>query len=169
MEVVYSTINWFYKRGLDKADPSKQLLKLIEEQGELAAGIARNDRDMIIDAIGDMQVVLIGYMVQTNLDIREVFYGIYKDNYSTSFSHELPNLFKISKCIYDLTKHTGELSQRNTIHALLTYLLDIAVNHGTHAEDCLKAAYEEIKDRKGKVVNGVFVKDEDLKDNNEDS
>ena len=30
-------------------------------------------------------------------------------------------------------------------------------------EKCLQAAYEEIKDRKGKMVNGVFVKQEDIK------
>ena len=30
-------------------------------------------------------------------------------------------------------------------------------------ESCLELAYNEIKDRKGKLVNGVFVKEEDLK------
>ncbi|MDK6628509.1 hypothetical protein QP225_09165, partial [Aerococcus urinae] len=30
--------------------------------------------------------------------------------------------------------------------------------------DCLQIAYQEIKDRKGKMVNGVFVKEEDLND-----
>ena len=29
--------------------------------------------------------------------------------------------------------------------------------------DCLARAYEKIKDRKGKTINGVFVKEEDLK------
>ena len=29
-------------------------------------------------------------------------------------------------------------------------------------EDALAAAYEEIKDRKGKLINGKFVKEEDL-------
>ena len=27
---------------------------------------------------------------------------------------------------------------------------------------CLEVAYKEIKDRKGKLVNGIFVKEEDL-------
>jgi len=30
-------------------------------------------------------------------------------------------------------------------------------------QDCIKLAYEEIKDRKGNMVNGVFVKENDLK------
>ena len=30
--------------------------------------------------------------------------------------------------------------------------------------NCLARAYEKIKDRKGKTINGIFVKEEDLKD-----
>jgi hypothetical protein len=29
-------------------------------------------------------------------------------------------------------------------------------------EECLQCAYEEIKGRTGKMINGTFVKDEDL-------
>ncbi|GIO22447.1 hypothetical protein [Oceanobacillus sp. J11TS1] len=32
----------------------------------------------------------------------------------------------------------------------------------TKIEDCVNMAYDEIKDRKGKTVNGMFVKEEDL-------
>ena len=34
--------------------------------------------------------------------------------------------------------------------------------NGTTAESCLEEAYEVIKDRKGKMIDGVFVKEEDL-------
>ena len=33
--------------------PQKQFIKLIEEFGELCAGIARNDKEKIKDSIGD--------------------------------------------------------------------------------------------------------------------
>lgn len=33
---------------------------------------------------------------------------------------------------------------------------------GLRVEDCLATAYDEIKDRRGKMVNGVFVKESDL-------
>ena len=33
---------------------------------------------------------------------------------------------------------------------------------GFDINDCIKAAYEEIKDRKGKMVDGIFVKEKDL-------
>ena len=39
---------------------------------------------------------------------------------------------------------------------ILCMQLDLDIN------DCIKAAYDEIKDRKGKMVNGLFVKEEDL-------
>lgn len=32
--------------------------------------------------------------------------------------------------------------------------------------DCVESAYEEISNRKGKMVNGTFVKDSDLIDTN---
>ena len=36
--------------------------------------------------------------------------------------------------------------------------------NGTTAESCLEEAYKVIKDRKGKMIDGVFVKEEDLPD-----
>ena len=39
---------------------------------------------------------------------------------------------------------------------VLCMQLDLDIN------DCIKAAYEEIKDRKGKMVDGIFVKEKDL-------
>lgn len=39
---------------------------------------------------------------------------------------------------------------------VLAHQLDLDVN------ECLNIAYEEIKNRKGKMVNGTFVKEEDL-------
>ena len=99
-DLVWKVEKWFYQRELDSADPTKQVLKLMEEVGELAEGIVKDDRALVIDSIGDIQVVLIGLALQLDLDY----------------------------------------------------------------EDCLEHAYNEIADRKGKVINGVFVKEEDIKD-----
>lgn len=60
---------WAINKGIhhpDRAD--KQFLKLVEEVGELAAGMARNDSDMIKDAIGDIQVVLIILSMQLGIN-----------------------------------------------------------------------------------------------------
>ena len=42
-------------------------------------------------------------------------------------------------------------------------LINLATQMGLDFNECLEHAYNEIKDRKGKTVNGVFVKDTDLK------
>lgn len=87
--------SWFIARGLHTLDGSGQLIKLQEEVDELADAHKRNDRDEMIDAVGDITVVLIGYCLQKGLKF----------------------------------------------------------------EECLASAYAEIKDRKGKVVDGIFVKE----------
>lgn len=92
---------WSSDRGLNTADPTKQMLKLMEEVGELAQGMAKNKPEQVKDSIGDVYVVLIILSQQLGLDI----------------------------------------------------------------EECLKFAYDEIKNRKGKMVNGVFVKEDDILDN----
>ncbi len=42
-------------------------------------------------------------------------------------------------------------------------LIGYCMQRGLNFEECLQSAYEEIKDRKGKVINGVFVKETDLR------
>ena len=44
-ELVELVEQWSKEKGLDKADSSKQMLKVVEETGEVAAALARNDRD----------------------------------------------------------------------------------------------------------------------------
>ncbi|MBM6227586.1 MULTISPECIES: MazG-like family protein [Staphylococcus] len=41
-------------------------------------------------------------------------------------------------------------------------LIILAQQQGWTLEECLQYAYEEIKNRKGKTINGTFIKDEDL-------
>lgn len=89
---------WAILRELDCADPTKQMLKLVEEIGEIAAALTRGNIDEVKDGIGDAHVVL------------------------TILSMQL----------------------------------------GTSIEECAGIAYDEIKDRKGEMVNGVFVKESDL-------
>lgn len=94
---IWKIKEWAQDRNLIRGATSQaQMLKLTEEVGELAAGIARGDKELIKDSIGDCVVVL-------------------------------------------------------TI---------LAAQQGMALEDCVQCAYEEIKDRKGKMVNGIFIKEE---------
>ena len=90
---------WAKEKGIYKSgDARTQFVKLMEEAGELAQAILKNDEPEVIDAIGDMVVVL------TNL---------------------------------------AEL-------------------RGYSIEKCIDSAYDVIKSRQGKMVNGTFVKQESL-------
>jgi NTP pyrophosphatase (non-canonical NTP hydrolase) len=90
---------WAHARNLIQGSTTdKQFLKLIEEVGELAAGLARKDDVKIMDGIGDAVVVL-------------------------------------------------------TI---------LAEQMGFTIEACIEMAWDEIKDRKGRMIDGVFVKEADL-------
>ena len=87
--------SWAKERGIYESGDSKtQYVKLMEEAGELAKALLNEDEPEIIDAIGDMVVVL------TNL----------------------------------------------------AKLKDLKI------EECIDSAYHEIANRKGKMINGTFVK-----------
>ena len=95
-ELVALIQNWAWDRNLiDGSTTNAQMLKLMEEVGELAGGVCKGKVDVIKDSIGDVFVVL-------------------------------------------------------TI---------IAAKMGWSIEECVQAAYAEIKDRKGKMVDGIFVKE----------
>ena len=89
---------WAIDRNLHTADPNKQMLKLVEEFGELGEGMAKGRTEDVKDALGDMYVVMTILAMQMDIDITE----------------------------------------------------------------CIQIAYNEIKDRKGKMIDGVFVKQADL-------
>ncbi len=62
---------WAIDRNLDTADPSKQMLKVVEELGEIAEGLAKGYMDMVEDSIGDEFVTLVVLSMQLNLNFEE--------------------------------------------------------------------------------------------------
>jgi len=59
MEMFNKIRKWAYDRNLyEKGDAKTQLIKLYEEAGELSQATLKNDREGVIDAIGDCVVVL---------------------------------------------------------------------------------------------------------------
>ena len=95
---VYDLIRtWAKEKGIyDKGDSKTQYLKLMEEAGELAEALLKRDKTEIIDAIGDIIVVLTNLAALENLKV----------------------------------------------------------------EDCVISAYNVIKNRKGSMQNGTFVKNQ---------
>jgi len=89
---------WAEARNLiEGATTHAQMVKLMEEAGELASGIARGNEELIKDSIGDCVVVLTILAKQCNMSI----------------------------------------------------------------EECIEHSYNEIKDRRGVMKNGVFIKEEE--------
>jgi NTP pyrophosphatase (non-canonical NTP hydrolase) len=69
---------WAYERGIyDHGDSKTQYVKLMEEAGELAEALLKNDKPEIIDAIGDMVVVLTNLAKLEKLDIEDCIENAY--------------------------------------------------------------------------------------------
>ena len=64
---------WARERGLLTADvqPEKQMLKLVEEVGELAKGVAYRDKWSSSDGIGDVFVCLVVLAEQLDMNLTE--------------------------------------------------------------------------------------------------
>jgi len=68
-----------------------------------------------------------------------------------------------------LLQEIGELSDslckgkdfRDDVGDILVVLINILVRNGVTIDECLEIAYNDIKDRKGKMVDGVFIKEGD--------
>jgi NTP pyrophosphatase (non-canonical NTP hydrolase) len=66
-----------------------------------------------------------------------------------------------------LLQELGELSDsvckgndiRDDIGDMLVVLINIAERNKLNLEECLAKAWDDIKDRKGRMVDGIFVKD----------
>ena len=62
---------WAVDRNVVSGDVKSQMVKLLEEAGELAEGINKNKMDLIVDSIGDVYVVLVILCMQLGLDIND--------------------------------------------------------------------------------------------------
>ncbi|MGF2169152.1 MazG-like family protein [Enterococcus casseliflavus] len=78
-ELVELVEQWSKEKGLNKADSSKQMLKVVEETGEVAAALARNDQDALRDGIGDVVVTLIILAMQNDMDLYECLNFAYEE------------------------------------------------------------------------------------------
>ncbi len=69
-----------------------------------------------------------------------------------------------------LIQEAGELSDslcknkdiRDDIGDIMVVLINIMVRNNLTMTECLMVAYDDIKDRKGKMIDGIFVKEGDI-------
>ena len=130
-------IEWANERDLIHSENAdKQRLKLIEECGELASAILKNDIDLQRDSIGDIFVVL---------TILEAQIRIGKLRWHTPKQGNIIQVL-LAKLIAEPFPYGGNI-----------YQIAVLINHDL--TECANLAYNEIKDRKGKTENGTFIKD----------
>jgi len=82
-ELTARILGWANDRNLiEGSTVEKQFVKLVEEVGELAAGLARGKTDVVDDALGDIMVIAIIMCAQrgtTPPQILEAVWNIIKD------------------------------------------------------------------------------------------
>lgn len=150
-------IEWAKDREIDKKGTiAGQAIKTIEEMSELIKGICKNDIDLIKDSIGDVYVTLIiGCMLS----------GTTHRNYIDRNNIEYRSIERILKL---LGEEIIKFSESDTPYAsddtgvLVVFLKRIANYYNTTLGECVQLAYDEIANRKGKMIDGQFVKEADL-------
>tara|TARA_B110000211_G_scaffold102111_1_gene118828 strand:+ start:711 stop:1106 length:396 start_codon:yes stop_codon:yes gene_type:complete len=72
--------------------------------------------------------------------------------------------------VLKLQQELGELSDsvckkkdmKDDLGDMMVIMLNIMKRNNITMEDCLSVAYSDIKDRKGKMIDGIFVKETDI-------
>ena len=157
-ELIKKIEQWAIDRELDKKGTVEgQSIKTAEEIAELIKGISKDNIDLIKDRIGDVFVTLvIGNMLKNNYNLIEknkrVKDPAYIGDKKGLIQLLASNVINIIESPYESRTITATLKNLNIISNY--YSLDL--------KDCVESAYNEIANRKGKTINGTFVKDEDL-------
>lgn len=157
-ELITNVQRWSINRGLDKADSKKQMLKLYEEFGELASGLAKGNKEVVKDSIGDVVVVLIILAQQQGLEKISDFCVIFNH---LSINDLMPRAAELIGLISLRVRKTNDEIEEYIVR-LISCLRTVAKYENLKFEDCLSQAWNEIKDRKGKLIDGAWVKEEDL-------
>lgn len=70
------------------------------------------------------------------------------------------------KLLEEVGELAGNISRdrciKDDIGDIIVVLVNIAERNGLTIEECLECAYNDIKDRKGVMIDGCFVKESDL-------
>lgn len=181
LELLGNVEQWAKDRGLDTVEARTQYTKLTEEQGELGLAIDINNIDGdsgVKDSLGDYQVTLIIYCLIRGIDLKGKiekqgdFWAVNDDLERFEEEHDV-ELFKVkdefiyltyqsSQMIGKYNRNKGVIEEHKHAIRIMQHLYQIAKKYNTTLEGTLEMAYNEIKDRKGKMIDGVFVKEADL-------
>lgn len=159
-ELIKLIEQWAMDRGLDRHGTVEgQLIKTAEEVAELIIGISKDDIDVINDSIGDVFVTLvIGNMFEKQASINDFI--DFSQGIKTTRKSKIDSISQLNNDLSDfyfITRYG-----RGAIRGLVLTIVTIANAYELDFIECVESAYKEIVGRKGKVINGTFVKESDL-------
>lgn len=155
-ELIAKIEKWAHERNIiNGSKPIDQAMKLFSEFGELADNVGKG-RDCR-DDIGDIFVVLTIIAKQLGVSIID---------FEKPYLNEISNIKdEIAWLGYGLTSEmvtdseTGEFAPDFGCEVAR---LELIANYFNYTiEECVQIAYNDIKDRKGIMSNGVFIKESD--------
>lgn len=154
-ELILKVERWAQDRNLiNGCKPIDQAMKLFSEAGELADNIGKG-RD-IKDDVGDVLVVMIIIAKQLGATLS----SFNAPEWAEDTNKKL--LLKLQGSLVDYVELAEYKSfPSGIVKRILNILNGIARNHKTTLEECLSVAYNDIKDRKGIMHNGTFIKSTD--------
>lgn len=150
-DICEAIIAWSTARNIIAGStPQAQFFKLCTE---VAERFDATNLDQIIDAYGDAGVCalniakMMGYRIKQG-DIKRI------DEQAEGTSKR----FEYARYLVWFAQGI-ERKNASFVYDYLQYLADACKADGTTLLECLRTAYAAIKDRKGKMINGIFVKD----------
>lgn len=158
-EIIAKIEQWGEDRNLIKGStPLDQGMKLFSEYGELCDAIAKNQIELIKDGIGDVLVVCTIISKQIDVPLTIDTFADVELLEPKRYIVELG--FALNQFV-----HGADVDDSSTlvedIQIISTTLDKVATAYGLTLEQCLEHAYNEIKDRRGLMYNGVFIKSDD--------
>ncbi|KAF3301459.1 hypothetical protein FPV23_03750 [Carnobacterium sp. PL17RED31] len=75
---------------------------------------------------------------------------------------ELKESYWKSQIVDERIEKQFRINEIDAVGGTLVVLIGYCMQRDIDIQEALETAYAEIKDRKGKVINGIFVKEEDL-------
>lgn len=168
-DYIEKILDWAEERNLlTQGDVFMQLEISREENSELTKAITKYEKgnaqayDEIKDAIGDVYVTLVVASEIRGLPVHEIFKNvIFLKFNSYHWQHYTELLRGLDWELY--LDCVNDHSQRYETPELLSRYVDllnaIATKYDFTLVECIDYAYNQIKERTGKIVDGTFVKD----------
>jgi hypothetical protein len=156
-EFASNVAQWAEDRNLvEGSSPDAQIKKLLEESTELYEGLRLGKAVEIKDGVGDVEVVLRVIECQLGLEFMESTVPLVIVGCGDAYSVYLSTVARLVGRVR--RGRSPRFIQDAIIDARGALRLLVEGNQLT-IDQCRAHAWNEIKDRKGRMVDGVFVKE----------